>query len=1045
MKIKKVEIQGFRAYKYKQDGTFDFTIDGDKPSNFVAIYAPNGFGKSSFYDAVEWAITNHLDRLGGDYNRINHEQAAKSTKEKGVAQKILRNKDVAKNVTTRVTVSTTLSKPFDRQLKGIRSDSRDIRIGDNKNKENDYFRKVILSQDEIDRFLREAKPQDRYKRFMESFGGDAEVTRQELTALINDNQAVLAELEKKRKGLQEQLLEPVDVSVFERFNSIASEVNADGENIPLVDENFTVNAEHEVLSTLVTRVHELVIQRDARTTLRDSLVERLTRLPEVELNLSLIAEQKPKLDKLSKGVLDSQRYQALLASHSKCLSEIQVVSQQLEELAEVSRLAQDFLNTESEMAAATETQRALSKSRAIEAALLENLEQSAKKQSEDLATVDSRSLFLRSTVENCSPIYSEITMHQVRLLVLGSQIAEKDVTLSLDKAQHDTVKTELAKISELKITAHSLLTSDISAISFDKLKLKELSDFSEKLSGWALHDQAIQKTQDSLAEQMGLHERLIATGLQYLSLWPTSTCPLCHKSHESESVLTEKVESTDLLSSLSKENARKLEASAKFQIELKDKIESIVREALDFQMKRLTELRTKLNDLGTKISETEEDKSKLIASKQAIEAQIKSLQGSVWDLAKEDLISRAEAEIRGLNEKRVGYLSLQTELNERIDAKKALVTEQDLSIKALGLRVDAMTSGSVYQKVGEYLKKNGLSSNELKTHCTEKLAGFERLKEERRADASHIVEQSKALEVVMIGDGTWVDFFTLAPEKEKVEVQIAKSKSLVEAFFDSLSRVIGSQADKTVDEVKDNISREIDAQILQHQELDSKLKKIELLSELLRALKPYLTSLSLRETLADVERDLFQRNRVDSTLTAERNLVIAELKELIKAFFYEDLIDSIYRKIDPHPSLKKVEFLPDFETSDRPGLNIVLSDGAGDSVSPILYFSAAQLNILSLSVFLAGALHAKDDDGNPLDVIMIDDPIQSMDSINVLATIDLLRSISVRFDKQIIISTHDENFFGLLQRKIPSEVLGSKFLKLEKFGVVAPVEPLANQ
>lgn len=77
----------------------------------------------------------------------------------------------------------------------------------------------------------------------------------------------------------------------------------------------------------------------------------------------------------------------------------------------------------------------------------------------------------------------------------------------------------------------------------------------------------------------------------------------------------------------------------------------------------------------------------------------------------------------------------------------------------------------------------------------------------------------------MIGDGTWVDFLTLAPEKEKVEVQIAKSKSLVEAFFDSLTRAIGSQAEKTVDEVKDNISGEIDSQILQHQVIDSKLKK----------------------------------------------------------------------------------------------------------------------------------------------------------------------------------------------------------------------------
>ncbi|WP_322982170.1 AAA family ATPase, partial [Pseudomonas sp. C11] len=62
MKIKRGEIEGFRAYKLKENGTFDFTIDGHMPSCFVAIYAPNGFGKSSFYDAVDWAFTDILER-----------------------------------------------------------------------------------------------------------------------------------------------------------------------------------------------------------------------------------------------------------------------------------------------------------------------------------------------------------------------------------------------------------------------------------------------------------------------------------------------------------------------------------------------------------------------------------------------------------------------------------------------------------------------------------------------------------------------------------------------------------------------------------------------------------------------------------------------------------------------------------------------------------------------------------------------------------------------------------------------------------------------
>ena len=307
-----------------------------------------------------------------------------------------------------------------------------------------------------------------------------------------------------------------------------------------------------------------------------------------------------------------------------------------------------------------------------------------------------------------------------------------------------------------------------------------------------------------------------------------------------------------------------------------------------------------------------------------------------------------------------------------------------------------------------------------------------------------IAEQSKSLKETMIANETVTDIEVLSAEKKQAESHIAEYESFIQSFVASLNQMIGPQDGKTADEIGNTITETINLQILQYRRIDSKLKKFELLSELLKATELYLTNQVLRENLTTVEKRLTQRNQVDKVLLAEREKVIDELRKLIREFFYEDLIDSIYRKIDPHPSLKKVEFRPDFETSDRPGLNIVLSDKEGKTVSPILFFSAAQLNILSLSVFLASALHAKDDNGDPIDVIMIDDPIQSMDSINVLATIDLLRSISVRFNKQIIISTHDDNFFKLLQRKIPSQVMGSKFLKLEKFGVVVPVESLSN-
>ena len=89
--------------------------------------------------------------------------------------------------------------------------------------------------------------------------------------------------------------------------------------------------------------------------------------------------------------------------------------------------------------------------------------------------------------------------------------------------------------------------------------------------------------------------------------------------------------------------------------------------------------------------------------------------------------------------------------------------------------------------------------------------------------------------------------------------------------------------------------------------------------------------------------------------------------------------------------------------------------------------------------YILGSLvgRAEDDDnGEPVDCIFIDDPIQSMDSINILSTIDLFRSIVVNLGKQIILSTHDQNFQNLLKKKIPDDLFPAKFLELQTFGKV---------
>ncbi|TKH39137.1 AAA family ATPase [Bacillus cereus] len=55
MKIKQINIENFRCFK----GAHSFEINGET----IILYGENGYGKSSFFDAVEWCLTGSVDRF----------------------------------------------------------------------------------------------------------------------------------------------------------------------------------------------------------------------------------------------------------------------------------------------------------------------------------------------------------------------------------------------------------------------------------------------------------------------------------------------------------------------------------------------------------------------------------------------------------------------------------------------------------------------------------------------------------------------------------------------------------------------------------------------------------------------------------------------------------------------------------------------------------------------------------------------------------------------------------------------------------------------
>jgi DNA repair exonuclease SbcCD ATPase subunit len=140
------------------------------------------------------------------------------------------------------------------------------------------------------------------------------------------------------------------------------------------------------------------------------------------------------------------------------------------------------------------------------------------------------------------------------------------------------------------------------------------------------------------------------------------------------------------------------------------------------------------------------------------------------------------------------------------------------------------------------------------------------------------------------------------------------------------------------------------------------------------------------------------------------NVVGTHLKQL------EPTTQRLYSRLSPHPIFGNVRIKID-DNSRRLDVEAEASSDYKElentAVTPAAYFSDAQMNMLAITIFLGGALSQR---WSGLDTIVIDDPIQQMDEMNVYAFLDLIRGLSCK--KQFIIMTCSRDFYLLAMEKL---------------------------
>lgn len=169
------------------------------------------------------------------------------------------------------------------------------------------------------------------------------------------------------------------------------------------------------------------------------------------------------------------------------------------------------------------------------------------------------------------------------------------------------------------------------------------------------------------------------------------------------------------------------------------------------------------------------------------------------------------------------------------------------------------------------------------------------------------------------------------------------------------------------------------------------LEKVSVSNEL-RAIK------GASKTVAAWEQTL--RKRVDAAI---ESFVIPREAEIDRTF--RSLIADPFRfeRVDLRHRTKGLE------------LGLVFRNFAQASGSPEFFLSAAQMSALALSIFLA---LARSQQWSNLDVIMLDDPVQHMDDLDCVALLDGLRGVARQSrSKQLMISTCDRTLYHQMIRK----------------------------
>ena len=224
-------------------------------------------------------------------------------------------------------------------------------------------------------------------------------------------------------------------------------------------------------------------------------------------------------------------------------------------------------------------------------------------------------------------------------------------------------------------------------------------------------------------------------------------------------------------------------------------------------------------------------------------------------------------------------------------------------------------------------------------------------------------------------------------------IHLKKQKTEIEKTIKNIWKLVSERASELA-QIRESI-------LLKNTNID---KSVERMRQLL-CFEKLLLKINLLRTFSLFQKKIKLLEKLCTKLVSFEKI---KAQQLLKALSKD--VKKYYGTLNPKEQITFSEMKP---SAGKSRWIIINGESYGEELNPISCFSEAHLNCLGLSLYFTQRV-----DRNPFwNMVILDDPVQSMDENHSSNLVDVIADMCENKGKQIIVFSHQKSFIDVIKSK----------------------------